>query len=224
MKRTRWAPHEVALLRAMYPQCHTADVAAWIGRSRAGCFNAAFGLGLRKSADYLASDASARGVRGKQDPRLVAHQFRPGHATWNAGRKGWTAGGRSAATRFTKGSVPQTWRPIGTVVLTEDRYLLVKVSDTRNRRKDWRYQHHLAWEAAHGPIPAGHIVVFKRGMHTTDASLLTADRLECIDRAELARRNHPRSRDPELGRLFQLKGAIARQVNRITREAAQHTP
>lgn len=48
---------------------------------------------------------------------------------------------------------------------------------------------------------------------------ITIDRLECITRAENLRRNGV-WRDPELGKLYQLKGAIARQVNRIRKESA----
>lgn len=65
------------------------------------------------------------------------------------------------------------------------------------------------------------MVVFKRGMKTSVLEEITLDKLDCISRAENARRNHPRNRDPELGRLIQLKGAITRQVNRINREHQQ---
>jgi hypothetical protein len=47
---------------------------------------------------------------------------------------------------------------------------------------------------------------------------ITADKLECISRAQHAHRNHPRNKSPELAKLAQLKGAITRQVNRINRE------
>jgi hypothetical protein len=39
--------------------------------------------------------------------------------------------------------------------------------------------------------------------------------------AENAQRNHPRSRNPEVRSLYQLKGAITRQVNRIAKEQDQ---
>jgi hypothetical protein len=85
----------------------------------------------------------------------------------------------------------------------------------------WTPVARLVWKEANGPIPEGHIVVFKPGQRTAQLELITVDRLECIDRAEHARRNHPRSKSPELARLVQLKGAITRQVNRIAREAEQ---
>jgi hypothetical protein len=79
----------------------------------------------------------------------------------------------------------------------------------------------LVWEAAHGPVPPGHIVVFKSpALRTVVLEQITLDKLDCITRAEHARRNHPRNKHPELGRLIQLKGAITRQVNRIAKAAA----
>ena len=38
-------------------------------------------------------------------------------------------------------------------------------------------------EAAHGPVPDGHIVPFKPGMATTVAEQITVDRLELYSRA-----------------------------------------
>ncbi|KYZ79032.1 hypothetical protein PTBPS01_03975 [Burkholderia pseudomallei] len=58
-------------------------------------------------------------------------------------------------------------------------------------------------------------------MFTNKLEEITLDRVECISMAENARRNHPRSKSPELAKLVQLKGAITRQVNRIAREAKE---
>jgi len=44
---------------------------------------------------------------------------------------------------------------------------------------------------------------------------ITLDKLELLTRAQNAARNSPYTRSPELGRLYQLKGQITRQVNRI---------
>ncbi|WP_237736750.1 hypothetical protein [Delftia acidovorans] len=61
--------------------------------------------------------------------------------------------------------------------------------------------------------------MFRPGHRTTQEAAITADRLECISRAENARRNHPARKSPELAKLVQLKGAITRQVNRIAKES-----
>jgi len=68
-------------------------------------------------------------------------------------------------------------------------------------------------------VPKGSIVIFKPGTQTIKVEDIRIENLECITRAEHARRNHPNSKSPEFARLCQLKGAITRQFNRIAREA-----
>jgi hypothetical protein len=63
----------------------------------------------------------------------------------------------------------------------------------------------------------------------TVLELITPDAVEAITRGENARgenarRNHPKNKSPELARLYQLKGAITRQVNRINKEAESTAP
>ncbi len=215
MKRRGWTVIEDECMRRFYPHLTGADMADVLKRTRSSVFQRARLLGLEKSPEFLASDRSGRVHRGKSDPRMAGTQFKPGLEPWNKGKKGVNG---NSASRFKPGQMPQTWKPVGSIRMERDGPK-VKVSDTREKAKDWRYVHHLVWEAANGPAPAGMVIAFKPGMKTNDPEEITADRLECIDRAELARRNHPRARSPEIGRLIQLKGAITRQVNRITREA-----
>jgi hypothetical protein len=227
MTRRRWSSAELDLLRSMYPECHTDDVGAWIGRSTGKCYQAAAAHGLRKSADYLASDAACRLRRGEETEAMKANRFQPGQAAWNKGLRG-VIGVQEAcrATQFKKGrpaSEARNYVPIGSLRICADGYIERKLTDDPSiaPARRWVAVHRIVWEAAHGPIPAGHIVCFKPGMKTTVLEEVAADRLECITRAENARRNHPRNRSPELGRLVQLKGAITRQVNRISREAQE---
>ena len=63
-------------------------------------------------------------------------------------------------------------------------------------------------------------MAFKPGMRTADLALITIDRLQLMSMAENIRRNHwQATMPPEVASLVQLKGAIRRQVNRITQEA-----
>lgn len=161
-------------------------------------------------------------------PAMVANQFKVGHAPWNLGTH-FVAGGRSAETRFKKGALmgaaQHNYVPIGSHRLTADGYLERKMNDDLSLApsRRWTAVHRLIWIAAHGPIPKNHVICFLPGKHTNDLELLTLDRLECISRATLAQRNHPRSISPELGRLVQLKGAINRQVNRIAKTTTEST-
>lgn len=225
---SRWTPAELDLLRSMYPECHTEDVAVWLGRAVKHCYNAAKAYGIRKSAEYLASDSAARIQRGKQHPKMIGTRFKPGQAAWNKGLKG-VVGVQEAcrATQFKPGRPAHEARnyvPLGSLRICADGYLERKVTDDPAivPARRWVAVHRLVWEAERGPIPAGHIVCFKPGQKTTVLEDVTTDRLECITRAENARRNHPRNRSPELAKLIQLKGAITRQVNRIAREAQEN--
>lgn len=221
MRRRFWTTDEVDELRRLYPD-HTAEVVGKVlGRATGSVHQKALELGIGKSAAFKASDRSGRIQRGRQDPRLAATQFRKGDSPWNKGVH-WDAGGRSAETRFSAGQKPHNTLPIGSYRINKEGHLQRKVSEASGcNSKRWRCVFELVWIEANGPVPAKHIVVFKPGMRTAVLEEITLDKVECISMAENARRNHPRNRDPELGRLVQLKGAITRQVNRISREARE---
>lgn len=228
--RRYWTAAELDLLRSMYPECTGQDVAAWLDCTPSRVYQMAVKLGIKKSAEFLASDASGRVKHGKQHANMIAHRFQPGLTPWNKGRDSAETGTghhpNSRRTQFRKGRKPQEARnyvPIGSLRICADGYLERKVTDDPKLvpARRWVAVHRLVWEAERGPIPAGHIVRFREGMKTTVLEQITADRLECITRAEHAKRNHPRNHSPELARLVQLKGAITRQVNRITREAQE---
>lgn len=225
--RRFWSPEEVEMLKREYPDRQTAELAAELGCSVERVYAKAADLGLHKSDAFMESDRSGRVQRGKQHPNMKATQFKPGHEPWTKGTKG-IAGlhPNSRATQFKKGSMSgaaqKKYVPIGTERLSKDGYLERKVNDDHPvPARRWVGVHRLVWEAAHGPIPPGHVVCFLPGRRTADRDKITLDALELVSRAELAQRNHPRSRDPELAKLVQLKGAITRQVNRIAREAKE---
>lgn len=221
MSGRQWTPRDVALLRELYPHHATAHIAAVFGYSIRRVYAKASAMGLHKTDEFHASHASGRLRSGSQHPRMVASRFQPGMVPWNKGIA-FNSGGRSAETHFKPGITPHNTLPLGSVRINKDGTLERKVSEARgNANKRWRAVAELVWIAEYGPVPAGHIVIFRPGMRTTVLEEITPDRVECISRAENARRNHPRSKHPELARLVQLKGAITRQVNRIHREAQE---
>jgi hypothetical protein len=218
-----WSPEELALIEREYPNTHTPTLAKQMWRGVSAVYQKALNMGLRKSAEYLASPLAGR-TDGK---RGGASRFVTGHATWNKGKEGSTGHHPNCRrTQFKKGEMrgaaQHNYVPIGSERISKDGYLERKVNDdhpTPARR--WVGVHRLVWESGNGPVPRGHVVVFQPGRKTADAALITLDGLECISRAELARRNHPVTRSPELAKLVQLKGAITRQINRIAREAKE---
>lgn len=203
-----WTPMEDDIVRATFPYVHNQVLAGRLGRTEPAIVNRAAKLGVRKAPEYLA-----------QHPT----RFQAGHKPWNTGMKGFQPGGRSVQTQFRKGQMAgqaaRNYKPIGSLRINTDGYLERKVTDAHPvPARRWVGVHRLVWEAAHGPVPPGHVVRFRPGMFTQVLEEITLDRLELISRAEHARRNHPISRDPEYARLVQIKGAITRQVNRIARE------
>lgn len=222
MKKS-WPPEDIAWLRREYADSHTPTLAREMDRSVTSVYQMAERLGLKKSPGYLAGPLCGR-TDGK---RGGSTQFRPGHETWNKGVKGVCGTHENCRrTQFKHGrpaSEASNYQPIGSERLSKDGYLERKVTDDPSivPARRWVGVHRLVWEGAHGPIPPGHVVCFRPGRRSAIAENITVDALELVSRAELARRNHPRSHNPELAKLVQLKGAITRQVNRIAREAKE---
>jgi hypothetical protein len=65
------------------------------------------------------------------------------------------------------------------------------------------------WEAANGPLPAGHAIAFKNG----DKTDIRLENLECIARRELMARNTVHNLPKPLAQAIQLLGALNRQIN-----------
>ena len=211
MTSRHYTESEDTLVRTLYPVTPTPKLAAQLGRTPASVYQRARMLGLLKDKQYMSEHHGAR----CRDVGKTA-RFKPGQVSWNKGLT-YQPGGRCKETQFVPGRKPHTWKPVGSYGVM-DGYLRVKVTDIHGSAEDWRYVHHLAWEAVHGPIPKGMAVVFRSGVPITDPGQVTADQLELLTRAELVRRNSVHRHGPELARLSQLKGVLQRQINRRTRE------
>lgn len=113
-------------------------------------------------------------------------QFEKGRTSFNKGRKGWQSGGRSAETQFKKGRPAHEARnylPIGSTRVSKDGYIQRKVTDDPSLvpARRWVAEHRLLWDAAHGPIPDGHVVVFL----DADKTNIALDNLRCVPRGTL---------------------------------------
>jgi hypothetical protein len=139
----RYTDEQVAFIREQLPgKPH---------RELTELFNRRFGLSL--SVEQVTAAAKNRKINNG-----LSGCFLKGHVPDNKGRKGWCAPG-TEATRFKKGNRPQTYRPVGTESVTTDGYPVVKVADPNK----WRLKHRMIWEAAYGPIPTKHCVMFADG-------------------------------------------------------------
>jgi hypothetical protein len=111
-------------------------------------------------------------------------RFDKGHVPQNKGRKGWCPEG-SKPTQFKPGIVPANRVPLGTEKQRADGYVWVKVQDG-HKNANWRGKHVLAWEAANGSVPPGHVVMLIDG----DATNCALDNLLLVTRNDICRFNH----------------------------------
>jgi hypothetical protein len=211
--RRPWAREDDILLRGIYPNAPTPQVARRLKRTVAAIYGRAQKLGLKKSPAYLASPAACRLRRGDQVG--ARFRFQKGHVPANKGlrRPGWGPG-RMRETQFKKGvrrgAAVRLYKPIGTERISKDGYLERKVNDGLPLQARWRAVHLLVWEAAHGPLPEGHAIAFKNG----DKRDVRLDNLECISRRDLMARNTVHNLPKPLAQTVQLLGALRRQINR----------
>lgn len=224
MSGRAWTDADVELMRSLFANCRTDDLAAALGRTYRQVAMKAQGLGLKKSAEYLAGPDAHRldGKKGEGSRFLI------GHSTWNKGVKGSTGVQEACrATQFKPGRPAyeaRNYQPIGALRISKDGYLERKTTDDPlvypSRR--WVAVHRLVWEAHNGTIPAQMIVVFKRGMKTTELVDVTIDRLECITRRENMLRNTYHRFGPEIAKAIQLRSAISRQINKRAKHEQDH--
>ena len=210
--RQFWSEQQIEILRARYPHEKTETVAAAIGRDVNSCYTKAKKLGLHKTDEYLASADACRLRQG--DNVGEAFRFKKGQTSWNKGTH-FTAGGRSAETRFKKGErqgvAVKLYKPIGTERISKDGYLERKINDGMLLQKRWRAVHIVMWEEVNGPLPKGFALVFKN----KDKADIRLDNLELISRSDLMKRNSYHNKYPkEVAQLIQLRGAVQRKINR----------
>lgn len=217
--RRAWLPWEEEFMRAHYADSLTAHLAEVLGVTVHRVVRKARAMGLKKSREFKSVTARERSSRPDHGGR--AFLFPQGLVPWNKGLRG--VGGDHPACRasqFKKGNRPHTWVPVGSFRITPDGVLERKFSDEPGPPTNrWRNYAALVWEAAYGPVPAGHIVVFRPSLRTTDPALVTLDRLECISRAENVRRNSIHQLPPELADVCRLRGSLTRAINTRAKEA-----
>lgn len=196
-----WTAEDDEQLAQLYATHKLKEIAETMGRSISSVANRRVKLGLKRSPE--------------QQSRIGNGCFKPGHKPWNTGKKGWQAGGRARDTQFKKGDKPSnTWRPIGAERVSKDGLLQRKVADTGDKKTDWRPVHVLIWEAENGPVPEGHIVVFK----DRDQRNFSPDNLEAITRAENMRRNSIDRYPPEYRQGAITLGWFKRRINKVEQE------
>ena len=145
---------------------------------------------------------------------------------WLSGRTGrfekgniphQNAGTKTAnKTSFKKGRMPHSWHPIGHERLTKEGYLQRKITDTRCTRKDYVEVHRMVYVENFGPIPRGHVVIFK----DNDKTNIEPSNLLAVSRGELAIMNKTGLIyvEPELKSTALLVAKVQIKSNQLSRD------
>lgn len=222
-----WSELELAIMRKLFPAISSDMMARVLRRSRKSISAKAYLMGLGKSPEHMQREYALRAERSKAHP----HTIKPGARPWNLGLRGVTGVHPNNRANYFKpgklsGRAAQNYVPVGTTAINNDGLLKKKWTDdpqlTPHRR--WRPVHVMVWEAAHGPVPPGHIVVFKHpSLRTTVEHEITLDKLECISRAEnMLRNSYWENFPPELAQLYRIKGQLRRKINYLERINGTH--
>ncbi len=202
--RRYWTDSEIEAVKCLYPDTRTADIAAKIGRSEGQIYQKAADLGLKKSPSYLAGPVACRLRRG--DNVGKAFRFKPGHQTWNKGHR-FDPGGRSAETRFKKGTVPPNYRPVGSTRISVDGYTEIKVAEGIHQ---WRLLHREVWKEVHGEYPPKNMALVFRDGNKQNCSI---ENLELLTRQQLMARNTVHNLPEEIKDVIRLNGVLRRKIN-----------
>lgn len=204
----RWLKIDEAIFTQLYHKHENAALAHYFTRSVSSITAKASVMGLKKSESFIMAKKHELAESGKK------YRFLKGHIPANKGKTQPTTG-RMAETQFRKGRKPKNWVPIGTERLTKDGYLQRKMTDTGYPPQDWVLVHRLIWIDHNGPVPPGHVVVFKDGNKTN----LSIENLGLISVQENMKRNSIHSNfSPELRKVIQLRGVLTRQIHKLEKQ------
>ena len=166
----------------MYGHKYTADEQAFMAmfvpghsyKEIAEAFTEKFGyeISVNKVKSYIGNHSLNTGRTGK---------YPKGHIPQNKGIKG-VCGKGCEKTWFPKGHIPFNYRTVLSERITKDGYVEIKIADPNK----WILKHRYIWEKEHGPIPKGHIIIFK----DNDRTNCSLDNLIIINRSENAVLNH----------------------------------
>ena len=213
-KKRSWTDEDKRMVQLLYPCTKTEALAKLFNCTKCQMYNIAFKLEIGKSQWFKDSPMSQK-LRSDNSAG-APYRFKKGQVPLNKGIKGINYPG-SIPTQFKKGQRPSNWRPVGTVRVLEDGYLDIKMAEGM---RQWKLLHRVIWERCNGKIPKGHIVSFidgnKQNVKITNLSLMSM--------AQNANRNNPASKyGPEIKQIYQLKGAITRQINKRTKQNERHS-
>lgn len=199
--RHRWTDAQNALLIERYPHEVTSVLAQEMALTVTQLHGRAAALGLSKTKEFRSALAKVNAVG-------LATRFKPGCKSWNDGKAGWQSGGRSGDTQFKKGAAPLNRRAVGDLRTNSEGYVDIKVAPGP---RQWVPLHRHLWQQHTGEaLGKDEAIAFRDG----NKDNMDISNLEKVSRGELMRRNSYHNYGPEVAQIHQLRGAIARQINK----------
>lgn len=176
-----WTQRQLNYLSRHYADTPMAELKRRTGHCEKSIWQRAAVMGLHKSQEFM----QECGRRTARHPNSIATRFKKGMTPWNKGMderqmRSSDAIERCRKTQFKPGNIPHNIKPVGYERVTDEGYVLIKVEEGRQLV----LKHRWVWQHAHGPIPAGHIIMFRDG-NRLNCSL---DNLELVSRQEAGRR------------------------------------
>lgn len=172
----KWSKEETEQLKELWRSKTVHECSEILGRATSSIYFKVTQQGFKRDPEHKKISTGTR--------------FKKGHATWNAGLKGWDSGGNSHKIRFKRGhGNSNNEHPVGHEKLDKDGVLLRKVSKTGERREKWRPVKDIVYEEYNGQIPDGRIVNFDDGNKENyePSNLIALTRAQMLDRNRIQR-------------------------------------
>jgi hypothetical protein len=211
--KVSWSADQIAVLRARYAHEPNHQIADDLGLRLRQVYYKANRMGLRKSAEFLASELSGRARQGMALPGSVDARFQSGHRPWNTGIKGLRLG--TGAGRFTSGCTPVNRQGVGALRINTMGDLDIKMAEGKGQ---WLSLRRYAWELAHGPIPHGMCI----GMRDHDPHNTQPENLMLLTRAENIRHNWHHRYPKPLTQTAQLLGKVRGRIRKLQEQSHAH--
>jgi len=187
-KKATWSKKEVEIIKNLYPDTPNDEILKQLdNKSREQLYKKASNLGVNKTDEFMLAQNKKLAENLQESGK--SYRFEKGHVPASKGKKqeefmSPEAIERTKATRFKKGRKPHNTKWDGAVTIREDsnghNYMWI-----RHGENDWEMYNRHVYRKKIGPIPDGHIVVFKNG-DTLDPR---PENLEAITRQEHRDRN-----------------------------------
>lgn len=214
-KRHTWPAEDIELLKQLYHNNTTENIAKKMGLSLCQVYNQAFKLGLKKDTDFLTGPTSGRMQKG--DTRGLSTRFKKGSIPVNKGQKmPPEVYEKVKATFFKKGQWPKSTKYFGQPYLFQQRkkngqlekYWLIQIN--RKRRGYLSYLCEQNGIDLKGKIPR------LKSDYSFDR-IPTIDDIIIIGYKDNMLENSLHRFPEDLRNLIQIKGALQRQLNKISK-------